>query len=186
MNDARHSHGRGVPAVPWHHHVAPRQGEWALRSLPPEELRPATPSLSVHLGALFGLLVIVAAGVAFAFGESGHQRQIDQALEPVLEEQSGKNGEATGADDSLFEITASIGQPGLEGRLKSARHSDGLLTLDVSMREFVELQRLDDNGRRYLLGLPAHCNPGITAMMAPTSTVRRLVALITCTGSLHR
>jgi len=140
----------------------------------------------VHLGAFFGLLVIVAAGVAFAFGESGHKRQIDQALEPVLEEQSGKNGEATGADDSLFEITASIGQPGLEGRLKSARHSDGLLTLDVSMREFVELQRLDDNGRRFLLGLPAHCNPGITAMMAPTSTVRRLVALITCTGSLHR
>src|SRR5438552_17626058 len=109
-----------------------------------------------------------------------------QALEPVLEEPSGKNGEATGADDSLFEITASIGQPGLEGRLKSARHSDGLLTLDVSMREFVELQRLDDNGRRFLLGLPAHCNPGITAMMARTSTVGRLVALITCTGSLHR
>ena len=88
--------------------------------------------------------------------------------------------------DSLYEITASIGQPGLEGRLKSTRHSDGLLTLDVSMQEFVELQRLDDNGRRLLLGLPGHCNPGITAMMAPTSTVRRLVALITCTGSLHR
>ena len=140
----------------------------------------------VHLAALFGLLVIVAAWVAFAFAESGHQREIDQALEPVLEEQSGMDDKATGADDSLYEITASIGQPGLEGRLKSTRHSDGLLTLDVSMREFVELQRLDDNGRRFLLGLPAHCNPGITAMMAPTSTVRRLVALITCTGSLHR
>ena len=140
----------------------------------------------VHLAALFGLLVIVAAWVAFAFGESGHQREIDQPLEPVLEEQSGKDDKATGADDSLYEITASIGQSGLEGRLKSTRHSDGLLTLDVSMREFVELQRLDDNGRRFLLGLPAHCNPGITAMMAPTSTVRRLVALITCTGSLHR
>src|SRR5438128_5362944 len=77
----------------------------------------------VHLAALFGLLVIVAAWVAFAFGESGHQREIDQALQPVLEEQSGKDDKATGADDSLYEITASIGQPGLEGRLKSARHS---------------------------------------------------------------
>ena len=36
----------------------------------------------VHLAALVGLLVIVAAWVAFAFGESGHKRQIDQALEP--------------------------------------------------------------------------------------------------------
>ena len=80
----------------------------------------------VHLGALFGLLVIVAAGVAFAFGESGHQPQIDQALELVLEEQSGKNGEATGADDSPFEITASSGKPGLAERLKSARYSDVL------------------------------------------------------------
>jgi len=53
---------------------------------------------------IFGLLVIVAAGVAFAFGESGHKRQIDRALEPVLEEQSGKNGEATGADASAREI----------------------------------------------------------------------------------
>ncbi len=127
----------------------------------------------VHLGALFGLLVIVAAGVAFAF-------------ELVLEEQSGKNGEATGADDSPFEITASSGQPGLAERLKSARYSDGLLTLDVSMQEFVELQRLDDNGRRLLLGLPGHCNPGITAMMVPRSTVRRLVALITCPANLPR
>ncbi|SRR6266478_4097476 len=67
----------------------------------------------VHLGALFGLLVIVAAGVAFAF-------------ELVLEEQSGKNGEATGADDSPFEITASSGKPGLAERLKSARYSDVL------------------------------------------------------------
>ncbi len=50
MNDARHSHGRGVPALPWHHHVAPRQGEWALRSLPPEKVRPATPSLSGSSG----------------------------------------------------------------------------------------------------------------------------------------
>jgi len=140
----------------------------------------------VHLGALFSLLVIVAAGVAFAFGESGHQRQIDQALELVLEEQSGKNGEATGADDSPFEITASSGQPGLAERLKSARYSDGLLTLDVSMQEFVELQRLDDNGRRLLLGLPGHCNPGITAMMVPRSTVRRLVAVITCPANLPR
>ena len=112
----------------------------------------------VHLAALFGLLVIVAAWVAFAFGES----------------------------DSPFEISASSGQPGLEKRLESARHSEGPLTLHVSMREFVELQRLDDNGRRLLLGLPEHCNPGITAMMAPTSTVGRLVALITCTANLHR
>ncbi len=140
----------------------------------------------VHLAALVGLLVIVAAWVAFAFGESGHQREIDQALEPVLEKQSGKDNEATSADDSPLEITASSGQPGLEKRLKSARHSEGLLTLDVSMREFVELQRLDDNGRRLLLGLPEHCNPGITAMMAPTSTAGRLVALITCTANLHR
>src|SRR5207245_9522145 len=124
--------------------------------------------------------------VAFAFGESGHQRQIDQALELVLEEQSGKNGEATGADDSPFEITASSGQPGLAERLKSARYSDGLLTLDVSMQEFVELQRLDDNGRRLLLGLPGHCIPGITAMLVPRSTVRRLVALIACPANLPR
>ena|SRR5438128_3679787 len=45
---------------------------------------------SVHLAALFGLLVIVAAWVAFAFGESGHQREIDQALEPVREKQSAR------------------------------------------------------------------------------------------------
>src|SRR3989442_13079071 len=37
----------------------------------------------VHLAALFGLLVIVVAWVAFAFAESGHQRVIDQALERV-------------------------------------------------------------------------------------------------------
>jgi len=53
MNDARHSHGRGVPALPWHHHVAPRQGEWALRSLPPEKVRPATPSLSATYWTLY-------------------------------------------------------------------------------------------------------------------------------------
>src|SRR2546427_10011150 len=54
----------------------------------------------VHLGALFGLLVIVTAGAAFAFGESGHPLQIDQALELGLEAQSSKNAEATGAGDA--------------------------------------------------------------------------------------
>src|SRR5437899_11552087 len=66
----------------------------------------------VRLAALFGLLVIVAAWVAFAFAEFGPQRDIDQALEPVLEEQSGKDETAARADAALYEIGARIGQPG--------------------------------------------------------------------------
>jgi hypothetical protein len=124
--------------------------------------------------AACSLLVIVAMWVAFAFGESGHQREIAQAPEPVLTEQSDPAA-ATGAHQGAR----------LEERLKSAGHST-LRTLDVSMPEFVELQRLDDNGRRQLLGLPAPCTPGVTAMMAPASSAPRLVVLITCSGNLRR
>jgi hypothetical protein len=123
--------------------------------------------------AACGLFVIVATWVAFAFGESGHQREIAQAPEPVLTEQSDQDdAAATDAHQGAR----------LEERLKSAGHST-LRTLEVSMPEFVELQRLDDNGRRQLLGLPAPCTPGVTAMMAPASSARRLVVLITCSAN---
>jgi len=131
----------------------------------------------VHVAAAAcGLLMILATWVAFAFGESGYQGQIDQATEPALNEQSDKDDlAATDAQRSAR----------LQERLKSADHSK-LLTLDVSLAEFVELQRLDDHGRRLRLGLPAPCNPGVTAMMAPGSPARRLVVLITCSTNLRR
>ena len=57
---------------------------------------------------------------------------------------------------------------------------DAILTLEVPLREFIELQRLDDGDRRLRLGLPDSCNPGITAMAGAISPSSRLFVLVTC------
>lgn len=57
---------------------------------------------------------------------------------------------------------------------------DGIRTLEVSLQDFIELQRLDDGDRRLRLGLPASCNPSLTAVTGAISLSSRLLVLVTC------
>jgi hypothetical protein len=55
-----------------------------------------------------------------------------------------------------------------------------VLTLEISLPDFIQLQRLDDGDRRVLLGLPATCTPGLTAMAGATDPSRRLFVVVVC------
>jgi hypothetical protein len=55
-----------------------------------------------------------------------------------------------------------------------------ILTLEVSLPDFIQLQRLDDGDRRALLGLPASCTPGLTAVTGAMAPSRRLFVLVVC------
>lgn len=70
--------------------------------------------------------------------------------------------------------------------LRTGRNADGLLTLDLSVPDFMELQRLDDHGRRVRLGLRAGCTPGLTAMARSPAASNRLLVLVSCPSSAPR
>ena len=55
-----------------------------------------------------------------------------------------------------------------------------VLTMEMSLSEFAELQSLSDEDRRTRLNLPAGCTPGITAMKPAVLSSRRLIVLVDC------
>lgn len=72
--------------------------------------------------------------------------------------------------DNLSDVKA-------EGRAKTG---NGILTMEISFQEFLELQRLDDGDRRVRLGLPPDCSPGISAITGAISPSSRFFVLVTC------
>lgn len=55
-----------------------------------------------------------------------------------------------------------------------------MLTLDMSLAEFAELQSLSDEARRARFGLPNSCTPGVSAMKPAVANSDRLIVLIDC------
>ncbi len=84
-------------------------------------------------------------------------------------------------EDDWFLDTVVDHRPQIEKARTPVPRPDGALTVDLSMSEFLDLQRLDEGDRRTRLGLPADCIPGLTAMMPTTATSDHLVVMITCT-----
>jgi len=57
------------------------------------------------------------------------------------------------------------------------------LTLETSMSDFVDLQRLSDEDRRARLNLPAGCVPSLTAVQSTTPPLDRVQVLVECRQS---
>jgi len=55
-----------------------------------------------------------------------------------------------------------------------------VLTLEMSVSEFAELQSLSDEERRARFDLPDGCTPGISAMRAAVVSSQRLIVLVDC------
>lgn len=55
-----------------------------------------------------------------------------------------------------------------------------VLTMEMSLSEFADLQSLSDEGRRARLALPDGCTPGISAMRPAVVSSQRLIVLIDC------
>jgi len=119
----------------------------------------------MHLVALVGLAVVLAAWVTLAFAESSPPGETAEELEAVVH----AHATDSGADRNDWR--------------ERIRQSGSSLAIEVSMPEFVELQALDDSGRRERFGLPAACTPGMTAMMVRTPAMTRMIMVITCTGN---
>lgn len=58
-----------------------------------------------------------------------------------------------------------------------------VLSLDLPVTEFVELQRLPDEERRVRLQLPASCVPRMTAMKTGSRQADHVVVEVRCQGS---
>jgi len=54
------------------------------------------------------------------------------------------------------------------------------LTLETSISDFVELQRLSDDERRVRLNLPESCVPSLTAVRSTTPPLDRVQILVEC------
>ena len=96
---------------------------------------------------------------------------------------------ATGAlpagaeDESEVEATSTQRPPlDLAARIRSASPSGDLhLTVDVSLPEFIALQRLDEADRQRLLGLAPRCRSRMTAVSTVSSpATQQLLVLVTC------
>jgi len=89
---------------------------------------------------------------------------------------------ATAAEEDEWQFETTLDrQPDAETWAPPARQIGGTLTVDLSLAQLRELQRLDENDRRGRLGLPANCIPALTAVMPATSRSNHLLVTITCT-----
>ena len=84
-------------------------------------------------------------------------------------------------EDDWFLDTVVDSRLHVEGARPPVLRPDGALTVDLSISEFLEIQRLDEGDRRTRLGLPENCIPGLTAMLRTTSPADHVVVIISCT-----
>jgi len=88
-------------------------------------------------------------------------------------------------EDDWFLETVVERRPNADGVRPPVLRPGASLTVDLPLREFLELQRLDDADRRTRLGLPTDCTPGLTAMMRATSPSGQVMVMISCTPTTH-
>jgi len=89
-------------------------------------------------------------------------------------------------EDDWFLDTVVDRRPHVDGaRPPAVLRPDGSLTVDLSLAEFLEIQRLDEGDRRTRLGLPKTCIPGLTAMMRMASPADQVTVMISCTPTTH-
>jgi hypothetical protein len=60
------------------------------------------------------------------------------------------------------------------------------LSLEMSIKQLIELHDLSDDRRRAHLGLPPHCEPMMTAVASSGAYDGRVLVTITCAGSPGR
>ena len=91
-------------------------------------------------------------------------------------------GRADGGDDPAVE-TAAIDATTRSAAAKIRRVSpagQAHLAVELSVLEFIGLQRLAEDERQALLGLPATCRPSMTAVSATNTVPHRLLVVIDC------
>jgi hypothetical protein len=91
-------------------------------------------------------------------------------------------GRADGGDDPTVE-TAAIDDTtrGVAAKIRRVSPAgETHLAVELSVLEFIALQRLAEDERQSLLGLSATCRPSMTAVSTPSSVPNRLLVVIAC------
>ena len=80
--------------------------------------------------------------------------------------------ETVAIDDTTRSVAARIRRGSVAG--------EAHLAVELSVPEFIALQRLAEDERQNLLGLSATCRPSMTAISAPSSLPNRLLVVVAC------